>query len=120
MSNIDKIKGFDNLLIRTIGDHETANANFGNDAEATAYNSMQKIYPVPLKIWHCENDNLVLFRYSQFMVNMIKNGGGQAWLRSFATGGHPGGWNTGSVTDAGVTTSIPFYEAVLFFERFKN
>ena len=118
LENIEKIKGFDNLLIRTIGDHQTANANFGNEAEANAYNSMQKAYPVPIKIWHCENDALVPFRYSQFMVNMIKNGGGQAWLRSYATGGHVGGWDTGEVTDAGVTTSIPFYESILFFKRF--
>lgn len=76
MSNIDKIKGFDNLLIRTIGDHQTANENYGNEAEANAYNSMQKIYPVPLKIWHCDTDDTVLPRYSHYMVNMIKNGGG--------------------------------------------
>ena len=118
LENIEKIKGFDNLLIRTIGDHQTANANFGNEAEANAYNSMQKIYPVPIKIWHCEDDALVPFRYSQFMVNMIRNGGGQAWLRSYTTGGHVGGWDTGSITDAGVTTSIPFYESILFFNRF--
>ncbi len=123
LQNIDKIKGFDNLLIRTIGDHDTANANYGNEAEAAAYNSMQKIYPVPIKIWHCMDDSTVYYRYSLFMVNMIKNGGGQAWLRSFTTGGHVGGWNGGSVSDTDidgntVTTSIPFYEAILFFKRF--
>lgn len=57
------------------------------------------------------------------MVNMIKNGGGQAWIRAFETGGHSGGWNYGSVSDVGIdgntiTTSIPFYESILFFERF--
>lgn len=123
LDNIDKISGFDNLLIRTIGNHDSANANYGNEAEATAYNSMQKCYPVPMKIWHCINDALVPYRYSQFMVNMIKNGGGQAWLRSFADGGHVGGWNYGSVTDTDIdgntiTISVPFYESVLFLKRF--
>jgi hypothetical protein len=123
LANIDKIKGFDNLLIKTIGDHEKANSNFGNDAEAEAYNSMVKFYPVPLKIWHCVDDGTVSIRYSRFMVNMIKNGGGQAWLREFEGGSHYLGWTIGSVTDVDIdgeeiTTSIPFYESIKFFERF--
>lgn len=123
LENIDKISGFDNLTIRAIGDIATANAHYGDVEEATAYNSMQKIYPVPVKIWHSSDDSTVLIRYSEFFVNMIKNGGGQAWLRTFPSGGHTAGWNYGSVSDTDidnntVTTSIPFYESVLFFKRF--
>ena len=123
LANMDKVVGFDNLAIHTFGDMSVANTHYGDAEEAAAYNSLQKYYPVPLKIWHCENDTTVLFRYSQFMVNMIRNAGGQAWLRSFETGAHIGGWGTGSVTDTDIngneiTTSIPFYESVLFFKRF--
>lgn len=123
LQNIDKIVGFDNLLINTIGDYDKANNNYGNQDEADAYNSMVKFYPVPLKIWHCEDDKTVLIRYSRFMVNMIRNGGGKAWLRTFDTGSHFGGWATGSVTDTDldgneVITTIPFYEARLFFDHF--
>lgn len=123
LANIDKISGFDNLTIRAIGDIDTANAHYGDTQEAEAYNSMQKIYPVPVKIWHSVDDPLVLYRYSGFFVNMIKNGGGQAWLRTFPSGAHAGGWNYGSVSDTdidgnAITTSISFYESVLFFKRF--
>ena len=88
------------------------------EAEANAYNSMAKIYPCPLKIWHCMDDTTVLYRYSQFMVNMIKNGGGIADLTTYETGGHLGGWTHGEVVDEGVTTTEPFYEAIKFFKSF--
>ena len=123
LTNISKISGFENLTIRAIGDIDTANAHYGDADEAAAYNSMQKIYPVPVKIWHSVDDPTVLVRYSEFFVNMIKNGGGQAWLRTFPSGAHVGGWSYGSVSDTdidgnAITTSIPFYESILFFKRF--
>ncbi len=125
LQNIDKIKGFDNLLINTFGStKDVANQNYGNDDEATAYNALCKIYPVPLKIWHCTDDPTVLYRYSEFMVNMIKNADGQAWLRNLGTGGHVGGWNKGEMEDTDVsgeaiTTSVPLYEAVLFMQQYE-
>lgn len=123
LDNYEKVIGFDNLFIRTTGDKSNAMTNYGNEAEVTAFNALQKVYPVPVKIWHCEDDPTVLYRYSTFMVKMIRNAGGQAWLRSFETGEHIGGWNNGSRTDTDidgntVTTSIPFYEALNFLERF--
>ncbi len=125
LRNIDKIKGFDNLLINTFGNtKDVANRNYGNDAEANSYNALCKIYPVPLKIWHCTDDTTVLYRYSEFMVNMIRNADGQAWLRNLGAGGHVNGWNAGEVADVGVcgeavTTSIPFYESVLFMRQYE-
>lgn len=126
LQNIDKIKGFDNLLINTFGStKDAANQNYGNDAEAAAYNALCKIYPVPLKIWHCTDDNTVLYRYSEFMVNMIKNADGMAWLRNLGSGGHVGGWNIGTMNDTDVngnsiSTSVPFYEAVLFMQQYES
>jgi hypothetical protein len=58
------------------------------------------------------------------MVNMIRNADGQAWLRTMPSGGHVGGWNSGKVSDKDingqdVTTSVPFYEAVLFLQQYE-
>ena len=127
LQNIDKIKGYDNLLTNTFGDtKEQANANYGNDAERDAYYALSKYFPVPLKIWHCADDNTVLYRYSDFFVRMIQNADGKAWLRTMASGGHVGGWNNGkgSVKDKdingkAITTSVPFYEAVTFIQRYE-
>lgn len=126
LSNIDKIKGYDNLLTNVIGSTiGTANENYGNDEEKNAYEALSKIFPVPLKIWHSEDDNTVLIRYSEFMVKMINNAGGKAWLRKMSTGDHVGGWNNGSITDnevvsgESIDTSIPFYEAVKFIQRYE-
>ena len=125
LRNIDKIKGFDNLLINTFGStKDVANQNYDNNDEANAYNALCKIYPVPLKIWHCTDDSTVLYRYSEFMINMIRNADGHAWLRNLGTGGHVGGWNKGQMVDVdvnneSVTTSIPFYEAVLFMQQYE-
>lgn len=126
LDNIEKIKGYDNLLSNTIGSIENiqkANNNYGNQDEADGYNSLSKIFNVPIKIWHCTDDNTVLYRYSEFFINMIKNANGKAELRNMGTGGHNGGWNKGTVTDTDifeneVTTSIPMYEYVKFIERY--
>ena len=123
--HIDKVKGYDNLFMNTIGSTKNyALGYYGDENEKEAFEGLTKFYPVPLKIWHCENDSTVLFRYSEFMVNMIRNADGQAWLRSFATGGHVGGWNNGSMEDTdingnAITTSVPFYEAVLFMQQYE-
>ena len=54
---------------------ETANKNYNNDAEREAYMSLSKIYPCPIKIWHAADDTVVAYRYSEFMIQMIKNAG---------------------------------------------
>lgn len=128
LANIDKVVGYDNLMANTFGlqtDKDTANNNYNNNEEYNAYCNLAKYFPVPLKIWHCTDDNTVLYRYSELFVKMVKNGGGKATLRNMGTGGHGGGWSKGSVTDIdidgnNITTSIPFYEAVRFMLSFDN
>ena len=128
LANIDKVVGYDNLMTNTFGlqtDKDTANNNYNNDEEYNAYCNLAKYFPVPLKIWHCTDDDTVLYRYSELFVKMVQNGGGKATLRNMGTGGHSGGWSSGSVTDTdidgkNITTSIPFYEAVRFMLSFDN
>ncbi|MBP3425964.1 MAG: hypothetical protein J6K81_04520 [Rikenellaceae bacterium] len=129
LDNYDRVVGYDNLMINTIGSPEMkdqANANYNNDAERDAYMSLSKIYPCPLKIWHAADDTVVAYRYSEFMVQMIKNAGGNATLRTMATGGHIGGWNNAKdqisdkdINGKTVKTSIPFYEAMMFIQRYE-
>jgi hypothetical protein len=86
-----------------------------------------KTHPCPIKIWHCENDSMVPYQCSQRFVSAIRNGGGNAVLRSIVTGDH----NPLEVGDAlvspagntsyrGGTLSIkPIVEEIyLFFKRY--
>lgn len=126
LTNYEKIIGFDNLFINTHGDSndiDDALQNYNDAAETAAFGKLQKSFPVPIKIWHCEDDTTVAIRYSKFMIEMIRRGGGMAFIHTFATGGHIGGWNNGSVNDVdifanSITTSRPFYEAMQFFNTF--
>jgi hypothetical protein len=45
-------------------------------------------YPVPVKFWHCEDDQTVKIDGTKRFVNAIRNAGGIAYLRTFANGGH--------------------------------
>ena len=129
LDNYDKVVGYDNLMINTIGSAEMkaqANENYNNDAEREAYMSLSKIYPCPIKIWHAADDTVVAYRYSEFMIQMIKNAGGNATLRTMVNGGHVGGWNNAkdqiSDTDINgktIKTSLPFYEAMRFIQRYE-
>ena len=129
LDNYDKVVGYDNLMINTIGSaemKEQANKNYNNDAEREAYMSLSKIYPCPIKIWHAKNDPTVAYRYSEFMIQMIKNAGGNATLRTMVDGAHIGGWNNAqdkiSDTDINgktIKTSLPFYEAMRFIQRYE-
>lgn len=129
LDNYDKVVGYDNLMINTIGSAEMkaqANENYNNDAEREAYMSLSKIYPCPIKIWHAKDDTVVAYRYSEFMIQMIRNAGGNATLRTMENGGHIGGWNNakGQISDTDINgktikTSIPFYEAMRFIQRYE-
>ncbi len=129
LANYDKVIGYDNLMINTFGDaavKKTANENYNNQAERDAYCSLSKYYPCPIKIWHAKDDSVVAYRYSEFMVQMIKNGGGIASLRTMSSGGHVGGWNNNKdgITDKDINgkdvkTSVPFYEAIVFIQRYE-
>ena len=118
--NIDKTIGWNSMMKNVVGDASDVNDYFDGAAEEAAYEKLNKPYPCPLKIWHCKNDSTVTYRYSKYIVTMIRNAGCYAELHSFDTGGHGGGWLTGSVQDGSLTTSINFYEAIKFFERFSK
>ena len=45
-------------------------------------------YPVPVKFWQCEDDEVVSFDVTRRFVERITQNGGEAHLRSFPHGGH--------------------------------
>ncbi len=45
-------------------------------------------YPVPVKFWQCENDEVVNIETTKRFILAIKNAGGIAHLRTFPNGGH--------------------------------
>ena len=45
-------------------------------------------YPVPVKFWQCEDDQTVGIDSTKRFVTAIRNAGGIAYLRTFASGGH--------------------------------
>ncbi len=51
-------------------------------------NSKAAHYPVPVKFWHCIDDNTVSFETTQKFISRIKENGGIAYLRSFSYGAH--------------------------------
>ena len=131
--NYNKVIGYDNMMKGLIGGvydemHSINGANVTgvtNTNEDLLYTSKQKIHPVPLKIWHNTNDTVVLYRYSKYYVNMVRNLGGIAYLRTFTSGAH-NAWLNGDIvsnipTIDGGTTSIntSMYELLLWFKRFE-
>lgn len=63
-----------------------------NEEKINRYNPMEnpkaEPYPVPVKFWHCEDDEVVSVDITRKFVNKINTSGGTAYLRTFATGGH--------------------------------
>lgn len=53
-----------------------------------AKNKKAEVYPVPVKFWHCIDDNKVSYTTTKKFVDMIKENGGIAHLRTFPDGGH--------------------------------
>jgi len=51
-------------------------------------NKKVEMYPVPVKFWHCINDETVSYKVTEKFVSIIKENGGVAYLRSFPYGGH--------------------------------
>jgi len=66
--------------------------------KVTGYNPMARLikvgdkeylpYPVPVKFWQCEDDEVVCIDSTKRFVQAIKNAGGIAHLRTFERGGH--------------------------------
>lgn len=53
-----------------------------------AKNKKAEIYPVPVKFWHCIDDETVSYEVTRDFVDNIKKNGGIAYLRTFPHGGH--------------------------------
>ncbi len=53
-----------------------------------AKNKKAECYPVPVKFWHCVDDNIVSYEVTKQFVKRIQNAGGMAYLRTFPYGGH--------------------------------
>lgn len=45
-------------------------------------------YPVPLKFWHCKDDDVVCYNITRRFIDRIKRNGGEAYLRTFSRGKH--------------------------------
>lgn len=132
IANIDKIVGYDNMLknvpnaIRTdiYAQNGSAVTTTTNASEDVLYQNLSKIHPIPLKIWHNTDDTIVLYRYSKYYANMIRNAGGTAFLRSFPSGGH-NAWLNGDVVanvptidSSTISMQASIYELIQWFKRF--
>ncbi|MBR5869143.1 MAG: hypothetical protein IKZ21_06820 [Clostridia bacterium] len=70
-----------------------ANGNYLYDAKKIgpnnpATNPKVLHYPVPVKFWQCEDDEIVSFDVTRRFVEKIAQNGGNATLRAFPHGGH--------------------------------
>jgi len=63
-----------------------------NEEKINGYNPIQnpktEHYPVPVKFWHCEDDEVVSIDITRKFINKLIASGCKAHLRTFATGGH--------------------------------
>ena len=125
MDNIDKVTGYNPMMKHTmnwrlIDPYSTA---YGSSEESVKYSELIKYHPVPLKIWHNDDDGTVLQRYSEYLVTSIRNSGGLAYLRKFPSGGH-NAWDNGNTINVqtfdgeSYTVRASGYEAGLWFKRF--
>lgn len=108
----EKIRGYNPVKNKTV------------EIDGTTYT----YYPVPVKFWHCKNDPTVSYQVTKTFVESIKNAGGIAYLRSFATGGHePQNVGSAIANPTGVTifkgTTLQITPAIeevfLWFKRFE-
>ena len=63
-----------------------------DEEKVTGYNPIRnskiKAYPVPVKFWHCIDDGTVSCKTTKKFIDIIKENGGMADLRTFPYGGH--------------------------------
>lgn len=130
-NNVDKVIGYSPIWKEVVGLNTNeimsvipATSEQSNTSEAATYNKYSRIYPVPLKIWHNLDDTTVRYRYSQYLVRMIQNAGGMAFLRTFPSGGH-NAWENGAdvtniptISGSTTTTKTSIYEFYLWIKRF--
>jgi esterase/lipase len=130
MANYDKIIGYNPIHKNCVNWSSLNPYNTKNDTPANqtiedgVYNQLVNLHPVPLKVWHCEDDATVSYRYAKHLVNAIKRGGGIAFYRPFPSGGHSA-WDTGdnvNMTDVignPLTVKASTYELYQFFKRYE-
>lgn len=53
-----------------------------------AKNKKAELYPVPVKFWHCADDDVVSYEVTRKFVDTAKANGVPAYLRTFPYGGH--------------------------------
>ena len=93
------------------------------ESEKVIYQTFRKIHRVPLKIWHCKDDQVVNYRYSEYLANMISKSGQICYLRPFSTGGH-NAWANGEtktfidVEGNEVNATASEYECYFWIKRF--
>lgn len=80
-------------LGRIYGFEKGADGEYIYDAEKLAgfdpaTNARARLYPVPVKFWHCEDDDVVSYEVTKRFVGTIREHGGIAYLRTFSHGGH--------------------------------
>ena len=63
-----------------------------DESRVVGYNPIMDIktkdYPVPIKCWHCEDDDVVSCKITKDFINTIRDKGGKAYLRTFEHGKH--------------------------------
>lgn len=63
-----------------------------DEKKIAGYNPIEnkkiETYPVPVKFWHCIDDDTVSYKTTEKFVSIIKENGGVAYLRTFPYGGH--------------------------------
>ena len=95
-----------------------------DESKINGYNPVNnpriKSYPVPLKIWHCMDDDTVSFSVTENYADTIKSNGGNVELVVFENGGHepqlvgPEVEHPCGITDKPVTPAV---DGVLDFEN---
>ena len=125
MDNIDKVQGYNPTMknVMNWSSIDPYSLTSGSAEEKEGYNKLVRYHPVPLKIWHNDDDSTVVQRYSEYLVNSIRNAGGLAYLRKFPSGAH-NAWDNGeSITTTtfdgkSYTVKASGYEIGLWFKRF--
>lgn len=137
MDNIDKIIGYNPIMRGAVNWYDinpyskltiaaVADASWQQSIaeEKVIYDKLIIHHPVPIKIWHNDDDGTVRQRYSEYFVNAIRRGGGLAYLRRYPSGGH-NAWDNGEsvqMTDVdgnAITVTASTYELVQWLKRFE-
>lgn len=109
-------------------EEKVAGYNPAKNKVVTIDETEYRYYPVPVKFWHCLDDETVSYEVTQKFIQGIKNAGGIAYLRTFETGGHevkligdpienPIG-NTEYIDGTTLEVKLAMDETLLWFKRF--